>query len=148
MTLPPYSLQALADGHTFEFDSTGPRGALRKLIQFTPTEVEEVDNLAFGDLDQVTGELVDTVVSANHDPEKVLATVAAAVLVFLDQQPEAWVFATGSSTARTRLYRMGLNRYQPLIAAYLEVYGVRDGDLLPFEPGGVYEAFLVRRRLQ
>lgn len=67
-----------------------------------------VYNLAFGDKDPVTGEIGDRVVSNNGDIEKALATVAGAVFAFLDQHSEAWIFAAGSTSSRTRLYRMGI----------------------------------------
>jgi hypothetical protein len=61
-------------------------------------------NLAFGDKDHSTGEIDDKVISNNGDSEKVLATVVATVYAFTDKYPETWIYATGSTKARTRLY--------------------------------------------
>lgn len=50
-------------------------------------------------------------VSDNGDTEKVLATVTDALYVFFDKHPTSYVYATGSTKARTRLYRMGITRF-------------------------------------
>jgi hypothetical protein len=54
-------------------------------------------------------------ISNNGDSPKVLATVASTVYAFLERYPDAYVFATGSTNSRTRLYRMGIS------ANYLEI---------------------------
>ena len=54
-------------------------------------------NLAFGDLNALTGEFDDTVITDNGDTDKVLATVVAALYAFADAHPEAWIYATGSN---------------------------------------------------
>lgn len=111
MKRPKYTLKAEQDLTVFEFVSEGSKGRIPKLIVFMETNLKDFYNLAFGDKDENTGKIDDSVVTNNNDTEKVLATVAAAVLAFTDKYPEAWVYATGSSTSRTRLYRMGINKY-------------------------------------
>ena len=91
MRLPRYSFKASRHFQTFEFVSEGPKGKIRKLIQFTPTNYSGVYNLAFGDKDMTTGEINDTVVSNNGDTEKILATVVASVLVFTQKNSNIWV---------------------------------------------------------
>ncbi len=95
----------------FEFVSEGPKGEISKLVQFGETNLKDFYNLAFGDKDPATGEINDSVVSNNNDSDKVLATVVATVYAFTNKHPEAWVYATGSTRSRTRLYRMGLTKY-------------------------------------
>ncbi len=51
------------------------------------------------------------IITDNGDSEKVLATVVGAIYMFTEQYPDAWVYAVGSTAARTRLYRMGINKY-------------------------------------
>ena len=60
--------------------------------------------MAFRDKDAETGKINDSVVTNNNDTEKVFATVVSAVYAFTYINPEAWVYATGSTEARTRLY--------------------------------------------
>ena len=99
-------------------------------------------NLAFGD---GTDSLDDLSVSDNGDASKVLATVVFAAEQFLSQHPTAILFASGSTPARNRLYRMGFTRFRSVIEAQFLLFGVIDGVLEPFEPGRTYEAFVAQR---
>lgn len=117
---------------TFEFTSEGLNGQIHKLVQFTPTNMKDVFNLAFGDKDAETGEIDDTVISNNGDSEKVLATVVSAVYAFLEKQPNAWIYATGSSNSRTRLYRMGISKHFSEVKNDFAVYGQLEGNWQTF----------------
>ena len=44
----------------FEFFSIGPRGKIKKIIEFSETNVKDVYNLAFGDFDEKTQQISDT----------------------------------------------------------------------------------------
>jgi hypothetical protein len=102
-------------------------------------------NLAFGD-ETIDGELDDTVVSDNGDGQKVLATVAATIYDFTNVNPNAYIFATGSSEARTRLYKIGIsNNFQEIVQDF-EVYGLLDEIWEDFELNRPYKAFLVKRK--
>ncbi len=79
-----------------------------------------INNLAFGDKNHLTGEIDDRIVTDNGDSEKVLATVVAAVYSFCDHFPDVWIYATGSTAARTRLYKMGINKYFDVVQADFE----------------------------
>ena len=85
-------------------------------------------NLAFGDMDKVTSKLDDKVITNNNDTEKVLATIVSAVYAFTDKQNEAWVYATGSTPGRTRLYRIGITRYLEEVRQDFDVYGLLNGE--------------------
>jgi hypothetical protein len=50
----------------------------------------------------------DSIRSNNGDRDKVLATVAFTALDFTDEFPEALIVMEGSTSARTRLYQMGI----------------------------------------
>jgi len=110
MKLPKYPLSADNDLTTFEFVSEGSKGLIHKLVQFTPTNLKGIFILAFGDKDHLTGDIDDLVISNNGDSEKVLTTVVATIFAFTDKHPDAWIYATGSTKARTRLYRMGIGK--------------------------------------
>lgn len=131
---------------TFEFISEGPQGLIHKLVRYQPTNLKDVYNLAFGDKDHKTGEVDDTIISNNGDSDKVLATVVATVYAFTDKYPEAWIYATGSTEARTRLYRMGIAKYFSEAKEDFEILGERNDDWESFRKSVVYEGFLVRRR--
>ncbi len=146
MNQPQYTLKAGESLRTYEFLSEGPKGEIVKKIQFTATNQPEVYNLAFGDRNPITGKIDDKVISNNGDSEMVLATVVAALYAFTDIHPEAWVYATGSTKSRTRLYRMGIAKYLEDVKADFRIYGQVGKAWKPFEKGVEYNSFLVRRK--
>ncbi|MEO8710647.1 MAG: hypothetical protein ABI405_00920 [Parafilimonas sp.] len=144
MKIARYQLKAGHELRSYEFISEGPKGLILKRIQFTLVNRQGIYNLAFGDKDFTTGELDDKAVSNNGDSEKVLATVIGAVFAFFDQHQDAWIFATGSTAARTRLYQMGIAKYYNEISTELEIYGQIEEDWHPFEKNREYLAFLAK----
>lgn len=118
---------------TFEFISEGKKGLINKIVCYQPTNVKGIYKLAFGDKDHSTGEIDDTAISNNGDSEKVLATVVATLYAFTDKYPDVWVYATGSTKARTRLYRMGITKSLSDVKADFEVLGKRNEDWEPFK---------------
>ncbi|WP_288426095.1 hypothetical protein [uncultured Spirosoma sp.] len=147
MNLERYPLKAEDSLTVFEFISEGPNGLVHKLIQFQPTSYSKVYNLAFGDKNEATGEIDDLAVSNNRDTEKVLATVVAALYAFFDKYPDAYVYATGSTSARTRLYRMGITRFYEEITRDFELYGQIGDEFVDFRVGVEYAGFLALRKL-
>lgn len=146
MKIEKYPLKAESSLTVFEFISEGPNGLIRKIVQFQETNRSNLYNLAFGDKDSKTGVVDDMAVSDNADTEKVLATVVAAVYAFLDKYPDAFIYATGSTTARTRLYRMGIKRFYNEMIQDFEIYGQIGDEFYEFEPGKDYTGFLAHRK--
>ena len=146
MTLDKYALKAGQDQTVFEFISEGTKGAIRIIILFQPTTESNLYNLAFGDRDPLTGSVNDMAVSNNGDTDKVLATVVGALYAFCERYPEAFVYATGSTAARTRLYRMGITRFQNEIQNDFFLYGQVGDDFPEFELGKEYDGFLAKRK--
>ena len=130
----------------YEFTSDGPRGQIRKIVKYSETNLKDLYNLAFGDKDQTTGEIDDRTISNNADSDMVLATVVSTVYTFTEKYPDAWVFATGSTKARTRLYRMGITKYLVEIKRDFQVFGLKNDEWEKFEKDVEYEAFLVQRK--
>lgn len=146
MRLPKYRLKAEKSLMVFEFISQGPKGQIPKLVKYSETNLKDMYNLAFGDKDSKTGNINDTIISNNGDSDMVLATVVSTVYAFTDKYPDSWVFATGSTKARTRLYRMGITKYITEIKKDFQVFGLRDDEWEKFEKEVEYEAFLVKRK--
>ena len=146
MNLPKYQLSAEKSLMVYEFVSIGPKGQIPKLIKFSETHLKDFFNLGFGDKNPETGEIDDLTISNNGDSEKVLATVVSAVYAFTDQNREAWVYATGSTPTRTRLYRMGINKYYEKIIRDFYVYGLFQDNWVEFNKETDFEAFLVKRK--
>jgi len=105
-------------------------------------------NLAFGDKNVATGEVYDQTVTGNGDAEKVLATVVAAIYAFADKYPDAWIYATGNTEARTRLYRIGVNKYFDTVREDFEIMGEYQNEWEWYEKGKNYQAFAAHRKKQ
>jgi hypothetical protein len=146
MKLPHYELLAEKSLRVYEFTSEGPKGQIHKIIKFSETALKGYYNLAFGDKDSKTGDIDDNVVSNNGDSEQVLATVVSAIYMFTEVNNEFWIYATGSSKARTRLYRMGITKYINEVKNDFYVFGQLDGEWEEFKKDIDYTAFLVRRK--
>ena len=146
MQVDKYALKAESNLTIFEFISEGPKGTIRKLIQFQETNEPGLFNLAFGDKSNETGEIDDLAISNNNDSEKVLATVVAALYAFFDKYPDAFVYATGSTKARTRLYRMGITLFYKEMAEDFHLFGQIGDNFYEFEKGEEYVGFLAQRK--
>jgi hypothetical protein len=133
MKLPKYPLASSDKLLTFEFISEGRKGLIHKLVRYQPTNLKDIYNLAFGDKDLSNGEIDDTSISNNGDSVKVLTTVVATLYAFTDKYPDIWVYATGSTKARTRLYRMGITKFLSEVTADFEVLGERNDEWEPFK---------------
>lgn len=143
MHLLRYQLAA-SEGHQhFEFISEGSKGRIVKQVTFEFIG-DSIYNLAFGDVDTATQKIDDLVVSDNGDSEKVLATVVGAVYSFLAVHPDSWIYATGSTDSRTRLYQMNISRFFNVWKSTLDISGLVDGTWQPFERNQSFTAFLIR----
>jgi hypothetical protein len=105
-----YAVTRLGDS-CYKFVSNGRRGSFEMRILFT-RYLDEPEhalfNLAFGVWNPVTCEIDDSVEVRNGDMDRILATVGRAALMFLEENPEAYIYAEGSTLARTRKYQMGI----------------------------------------
>ncbi len=149
MTLETYRYYCSESHLDFEFDSEGPKGKIRKVVRYTPQNAGGIGyfNLGFGDLNEATGKIDDLAVTDNQDREKILATAAATVPEFTRHFPGAIVYATGITSARTRLYQMGIAANWTKIATLLYVYGYEQNTgWQPFQKNVRYIAFLVKRK--
>ena len=149
MRLKTYPLEANESLMTFEFTSEGPKGFIRKRVQFQRMNRKNMYNLAFGDVNIVTDDFDDKVVTDNNDSETVLATVAATVYIFTDKYPSATVYAKGSTLARTRLYRIGISNNLGEISKRFMIHGLLKGiGWAIYEKNKNYSAFLIKIKKQ
>lgn len=148
MTIAHYDYLVSEDFLSYEFFSEGPKGRIRKAVVFKRVNLQGsfFFNLAFGDMDDL-GNLSDLVVSNNQDAEKVLATVAHAVIKFTNIHPRVLVYAEGSTPSRTRRYQMGINKFWKEIEPDFKVFGLlKEGKFEPFRFGKNYMGFAVKRK--
>ncbi|MCF8371844.1 MAG: hypothetical protein K9H64_09490 [Bacteroidales bacterium] len=144
-----YEYSADEDLHIYEFISVGNKGRIRKVVEYSEMNLENFYNLAFGDIDENTGEINDEVITNNGDSLKVLSTVASTVYAFVEKHPYAWIFATGSNEVRTRLYRMGITNNLVEIQSDFHVFGMLpDETFEEFIVGEDYIGFLIKRKIK
>jgi hypothetical protein len=141
-----YFLEAEKDLTTFEFISEGVNGRFEITIQYSQTNIRGIYNLGFGAINKDTGTISDTIILNNGDTQKILSTVASSVYAFIDKYPHASILIKGSTSARTRLYRMGITLNLSEIQKDFEVLGFKNGHWHPFKKNETYEAFLVNQK--
>ncbi|GGH74217.1 hypothetical protein HNQ91_003820 [Filimonas zeae] len=138
-----------SDRLEYGFISYGPKGAIQKIIHFDFIEEVGVYNLAFGNL-KPDGSIDDLSVNDNQDRNKILATVVYSVSLFCKEYPHAWIYFSGSTAHRTRLYRMAIAVNLDELSADFEILGlVKDMEgfvHIPFRKGIDYFGFLIRRK--
>ena len=129
MQLETYPFAKQPESYYYVFYSDGPKGKIKKVVEFFRLQDQELEiyNLAFGDWDQNTNRFNDQIASNNSDRNKVLATVAATVMEFIQTHPGSIILATGSTTSRTRLYQMGIARIWNEITPMFEIQGYVKG---------------------
>ncbi|MBA2761580.1 MAG: hypothetical protein H0U39_06395 [Segetibacter sp.] len=148
MKVEKYQLKSESSLTTFEFISEGPKGLIHKRIEFQRTTDPRLFNLAFGDKNLTTREIDDQAISNNADSEKVLATVVGAVYAFSDKHPNTFIYAKGSTKARTRLYKMGITKYYEEMRRDFFLYGQVGDDFYPFQIDMEYDGFLAQRKFE
>ena len=146
MLLDRYEVQINPTQTVYEFVSEGPKGKVKKLARFDETNLKDFYNLGFGDVNIETGELDDKAITDNGDSQKVLATVAATLYAFTYKNPDAWIFAQGSTPARTRLYQMGIAKNWEEIKDDFIVRGLYKKVWKDFKMNQNYDAFVVKRK--
>ncbi len=146
MREPQYHVEFSKAFTMYQFVSIGSKGEINKLIKYTKTGTANVYNLGFGDKIGETEDIDDEVISNNGDSIKVLATVAASAFVFTDNYPNAYIFATGSTPSRTRLYQIGIANNLKEIEEGFYVWGEYNEVWEIFQRNKNYTAFLVTRK--
>lgn len=129
----------------YEFESIGPNGVIKKVARFTEIG-QNIYNFGFGDLNEQTGDISDTVVSNNGDGDKILITVAGIIYDFTGVYDGVAVFIKGTTPSRTRKYQMGIARHWTEIQRFFDIWGLKGTDWDDFKPGEHYDAFLGRRK--
>lgn len=149
MDLRGYDINMSEQLWSYEFYSVGPKGRIKKLVQYRPFNIDgrECFNLGFGDWDDETKLFDDLIITDNKDSLKVLVTVAQTVLVFTNSFPNALVHVKGSTPSRTRLYQIGITKNWIEISQLFNVFGYTDDNKWQLFLKNVnYNAFMVYRK--
>jgi hypothetical protein len=142
-----YTEFKIADNYeVFEFTSIGKKGTIPKRIEFTPTALSNVFNLAFGDIGP-DNEIDDYCISDNGDRNKVLATIAYVIEIYLQMYPERLIYFRGSTQERTRLYRMAVGLNFDELSARFDIYAEQSDDFIPFRKNIEASGLLIRKKI-
>lgn len=112
MGTPPYKYEK-QNQVSYSFVSKGRRGVITKIVQFTPTSINGIFNLAYGDL-LPEGDIDDKANSNNGDMIKVLGTVIEIVKEFTSTKGNIKIVFAGSTAVRTKLYYRILKNYRQM----------------------------------
>ena len=141
-----YDINSTEELTQYEFYSHGPKGVIKKFINFSKIS-DNYYNLSFGDQLSDTDSFSDEINSNNEDAEKVLTTVAKSVMEFTDDHYRATIHAEGSTAARTRLYRICINKHRRIINRHFHINGkLINGVWEKFRKNGQYIAFSGTRK--
>ena len=146
MINPTYDIEVAVDRTQFEFVSEGINGKFTKIVVIAETNYHNLFNLSLTDYDVESNFFDDLSVSNNGDTLKILATVALCVVTFFHIYSNARIYATGSTQARTRLYRMGISKNYELIEKEYTVLGQNKGAWEIFQKNTNYDAFLITKK--
>jgi len=147
MNLDRYNYLTTDNYHNYTFYSEGAKGKIKKTVIYTKIFDDPIAyNLAFGDEDDKTGLINDAIVTDNKDRDVVLATVAATIIEFSKRFGNHYIYATGNTLSRTRLYQIGVGKFLDEISEEFEVFGYNNGHWHEFERNENYEALLVKRK--
>lgn len=132
----------------YEFYSEGPKGRIKKVVEFQQLQgmSDNFYNLYFGDFVESTGKIDSLSVSNNKDRSKILLTVAAIVHDFMQYQPKAIILVIGSTNVRTRLYQMSISFFWQEIGSLYVVYGKSNDEWGCFEKNVNYDGFLIFKK--
>ncbi|HEV2483391.1 MAG TPA: hypothetical protein VGS79_27190 [Puia sp.] len=145
-----YELRITDDGLGYWFISEGSRGRIKKVIEFqwVPGLGTSTFNLAFGDFIEGSYRLDDKSVSNSRDRLKVLHTVSAATMEFLEGHSRSIILIRANTIPRARLYQMMISSVWNDIREKCEVCGKHGIHWLPFIKGLNYSEFLVYKKIK
>jgi hypothetical protein len=155
-----YSFQNIESSY-YVFASEGIRGKVKKGVLISPLS-DDLDeyfyplfNLAFGDLVVFEGRWIldDSIRSGNGDMPKVIATVAAIAMDFLDKHPNCSLSFQGyidqksvllGKNQRNILYQRGINSNWEELSDKFRFWGVKAREFEKYTPGYAYDRILVK----
>jgi hypothetical protein len=140
-----------SDYSTFTFFSEGRYGSLLKIVRFDLIPFRaKTYNLSLGTVVS-TNEVDYNTITNNGDRNRVLATVALIIYIFLEKHPECKIYITGNDARRTILYQRAITYGYKELNQSLNIYGdiSNEEQLFDFEVFDLtknYNGFLIESR--
>jgi len=145
MDITPYNVNSGNENLYFTFISEGSKGNIIKVVKYESLN-DKVFNLGFGDKISDTDQIDDKIISNNGDTAKVLATVIHTIFKFFEKHPDKFLYITGSTALRTRLYRRIITNNLIEIKQNFVIFGFDNGHYEDFTPNIDYEFFLIMKK--
>ncbi|WAC14793.1 DUF6934 family protein [Dyadobacter pollutisoli] len=137
----------IMDSRRFFSEGRNGRFELRAFItRIRHDSRRELFNIGFGVWDQTRQAVDDKIQTRNDDMRLILGTITVIVLEFLQNYPFAYVYAEGSTLARTRLYQREISKILDELPGDLLLYGLisaEDIGFIKFRRGINFEGFLL-----
>lgn len=147
MEKPIYDIETSPDGLYHMFESIGSQRNTRKMVVYVPDE-NKVDlfHLIFGDItDEYTLDVY--AISNNQDMKMILTSVIQTLHAFFELNPTKKVFFTGSTDARTRLYRATISKLVEKTELLYNIYGLLEDDSTePFSKSTYYKGYFIEKK--
>jgi hypothetical protein len=142
-----YTFTESSSGVTvYDFISIGPKGHIKKVVEFNETAEKGVYFLAFGNITE-DGSLDDFTTNNNSDRNKILATIVDIVIDFTSRFPDCYIYFSGSTKVRTRLSRMAIAVNYEELSKIFKIWGINDeGEPEIFVLNQHYHGFLIKRQ--
>lgn len=147
MEKPAYVVKSTPDALQHIFESINDEKIIKKIVAFVQVEENpDLFQLVFGDLTS-DGQIDVFSVSNNNDMKLVLTTVIGTLLTFFDKNPSKTVIFTGSTTARTRLYRAVISKHLKQSELFYDIKGIlENGKSEHFESNHIYLGYLIKQK--
>ena len=117
------------------------------MVVYVPDENKaDLFHLIFGDItDDYSLDVF--AISNNQDMKMILASVVQTLYAFFELNPTKKVFFTGSTDARTRLYRATISNLFEKTELYYNIYGLLDDDSTePFRKTTYYKGYFIEKK--
>ncbi len=142
-----YNIETSPDGLYHIFESIGVQNNTRKMVVYIPDENKaDLFHLIFGDLTDDNNLDVFTI-SNNQDMKMILSSVVQTLSTFFEINPTKKVFFTGSTEARTRLYRATISKLFEKTELFYNIYDLLDDDSTePFNKSTYYKGYFIEKK--
>ena len=139
-----YYLRYNIEMSRFRFTSTGPKGNIEKVVEYTRFQKNRW-NLAFGDVKD--NDWIDNIVSDNNDMRIVLQTVVNTIHLFFEKHPDQQVYIEPLDEKRKILYNRIFRQKWIEINALFSVKGIiNNADFEDYNPQKVFDCFLIMQK--
>jgi hypothetical protein len=147
MEKPIYNIETSPDGLYHIFDSVGVQKNTKKMVVYVPDENKaDLFHLIFGDVTDDYN-LDVFAISNNQDMKMILSSVIQTLYAFFEINPNKKVFFTGSTEARTRLYRATISKLFEKTELFYNICGLLDDDSTePFNKSTNYKGYFIEKR--